>query len=82
MFQAYVAIGSKKHIELVDANPYTMVISNQNLYLQEVNKEEADGLLFFMLEELTPKEIYLFKDSITVVGVNDVIRLRKKTLTK
>ena len=77
MFQAYVAVGSKKHIDLVKANPYTAVVINQEIYLQEIGKEEANGVFFYMLDELTPQEIYLFKDSITVIGVDDILKLRK-----
>ena len=82
MIQAYVAVGSKKHIDLVEANPYTMVARNQKLYLQEIDKEDVNGLAFYMLDELTPEEIYLFKDSITVVGVDFVIKLRQNKLKK
>lgn len=82
MIQAYVAIGFKKHVNLINANPYTMVVYNGNLYLQEINKEDADGLVYYMLDKLTPEEIYLLKDSITVVGVCSVINLVKNTLKK
>lgn len=82
MFQAYVAVGFKKHVNLINANPYTIAVNDQNIYLQEITKEEANGLVFYMLEELTPEEIFLFKDSLTVIGVNGVVKLRKNTLNK
>lgn len=82
MFQAYVAVGLNKHLDLIHSNPYRMIINNQKLFLQEITKEEANGVLFYMLDELTPEEIFLFKDSLTVVGVNGIIKLRNNTLKK
>ena len=82
MFQAYVVIATKKQANLVDASPYTMVIRNGDLFLEEISKEDIQGVFYYLLEELTPSEIYLFRDSITVVGVNSIIRQRKLTLKK
>ena len=82
MFQAYVAVGFRKHLDLVEANPYVMEVNNNNFYLKEIDKENADGLVYYLLDELKPEEIYLFKDAITVVGVNAIIRQRKHLLKK
>ena len=82
MFQAYVVVGNKKHVDIISANPYTMVIDNDKLFLREIDKENVTGLVYFLIEELSPKEICLFKDFITAIGVDGVIRTKQKTLKK
>ena len=79
MFQAYVLVSNAKNTDLIDANPYIIEMDDNNLYLKEINKDEASGLVYYLIEELSPKEICIFKDYITVVGVDEVIKLRRKT---
>ena len=82
MLKVYVAAATKKQVDLINANPYVVSVRGKDLYLQEIDKENANGLVFYMLDELTPEEIYFFKDYITAIGVNDIIKLRKRDLTK
>ena len=76
MFQAYVAIANSKHVKFVDANPYIIDADGKEIYLKEINKEDANGLVFYLLSELNPKEVYLFRESLTVIGVNGIIKTR------
>lgn len=82
MFQAYVAIGSKKHTNVISANPYIMEIYEDKLYLKEIDKDEAPSLVYYLIEELNPKEICILKDYITAIGVDEIIRTLPKTLRK
>ena len=79
MFQAYVLVSNAKNTNLIEANPYIIELNNNNLCLREINKDDANGLIYYLIEELSPKEICLFKDYITVVGVDEIIKLRRKT---
>ena len=76
MFQAYVAVTNSKHVKLVDANPYIIAADDNGIYLKEIDKEDANGLVFYLLSELDPKEVYLFRESLTVIGVNGIINTR------
>ena len=79
MFKAYVVIGNSKMTDKIKANPYIMSNYNDELYLEEITKENAEGLVFYLLSELTPEEVYLCKKSITVIGVNGIIKIRSHT---
>lgn len=82
MFQAFVAVGSKKYTNIIEANPYIMEIADDKLFLREIDKEDATGLVYYLIEELSPKEICILKDNITAIGVDEIIRTLPKTFKK
>ena len=82
MFQAYVVVGNKKNTDYISANPYIMEISDDKLFLKEIEKEDITGLVYFLIEELSPKEICVFKDFITAIGVDGIIKIRQDSLKK
>lgn len=77
MFAAYVIIGNKEYTKRINTNPYVIQVEGNDLYLKEISKDDADGLVYYLIDELSPEEIYKFKEHITVIGINDIIRLRK-----
>lgn len=72
MYQAYTIYVEKEAINHIHKQPYNLVNISGYVKLVKTNYEEADDLVYFLLEDLDYNEVKNYQSNILVLGVNEI----------
>ena len=81
MNKKYIAIGDSSYLDKIEANPYLLHHEYDYIYLEQVDKSfvKNDDVIYYLIDELSSSELSFLESNITLIRLDDIIKLDSKT---
>ena len=82
MFQAYTIIVEKEEIKRLNKQPYNLINIAGYTRLVKTNYENANNIVYYLLEDLDFYEAEKYQNNILIIAVNEIEDYGKQLIKK